>query len=146
METYTVNEYGLVFRWKGKNPQLRPILFLSHYDVVPPGDYPITAEGWHYPPFSGTIEDGKIYGRGALDMKGMLFGIMEASDVLIAEGFTPERDIWFAFGHDEEVGGMNGAAKIARDFEEKNISLENYFRMIAYFREVMVNYDGVSQK
>jgi len=127
METYTVNDYGLVFRWKGKNPQHNPILFLSHYDVVSPGNYMDETEGWIYPPFSGEIVDGKIYGRGALDMKGMLFGIMEAAVDLIANGFTPERDIWFAFGHDEEVGGMNGAAEIAKDFERKNLSFDAIF-------------------
>ena len=124
METHSINDYGLVFRWKGKNPQLKPILFLSHYDVVPPGDDPEGPGGWEYPPFSGAIADGKIYGRGALDMKGMLFGILEAADQLISEGFTPERDIWFAFGHDEEVGGVNGAAKIVEDFGKKKLTFD----------------------
>ena len=124
METYTVNGYGLVFRWKGNNPKLNPILFLSHYDVVPPGDDPNGPEGWEYPPFSGAIADGKIHGRGAIDMKGMLFGILEAADQLISEGFTPERDIWFAFGHDEEVGGVNGAAKIVEDFGKKKLTFD----------------------
>jgi carboxypeptidase PM20D1 len=80
METRTINDYGLVFRWKGKNQQLKPILFLSHYDVVPPGDYSENKDGWDHPPFSGALVDGKIYGRGAIDMKCMLFGIMESSD------------------------------------------------------------------
>src|ERR1700744_3494848 len=100
---YTVNRYGLVFKWKGKDSSLKPILFLSHYDVVPPGTAntidsfsPVlnlneealpplngVATIWDYAPFSGAIAKGRIYGRGALDMKGMLFSIMEASDSLI---------------------------------------------------------------
>lgn len=124
METHTINDYGLVFRWKGKKDHLKPILFLSHYDVVPPGEYPVSMERWDHPPFSGAIADGRIFGRGAIDMKSMLFGIMEAADKLIAEGFTPERDIYFAFGPDEEVGGMHGAAEMVRFFQEKGLTFD----------------------
>jgi len=120
METDTVNTYGLVFRWKGKDNTLNPILFLSHYDVVPTGN----DSEWKYPPFSGKIVDGAIYGRGTLDMKSMLFSILESADALIAEGFQPERDIWLAFGHDEEVSGRQGALKIAPYFEEKGLRFD----------------------
>jgi len=146
METDTINKYGLVFHWKGKNKDLKPILFLSHYDVVPIDGYnpsnetsndtifniedshlpPIEAisEKWDYPPFSGAVANGRIYGRGTLDMKCMLFSLMEGADELIAEGFQPERDIWFAFGHDEEVGGRQGAIKIAEYFKEKGLNFD----------------------
>ncbi|MCD8176334.1 MAG: M20/M25/M40 family metallo-hydrolase [Tannerellaceae bacterium] len=146
LDTMTVNTYGLVFRWKGKNPDLRPVLLLSHYDVVPVDGYdeenyftgdtifrindpvqlPIDEiqEGWTYPPFSGAVTGGRVYGRGTLDMKGMLFGIMEAADALLVEGFQPERDIWFAFGQDEENGGRNGAVLIADYFKEQNIRFD----------------------
>ncbi|MCC8153397.1 MAG: M20/M25/M40 family metallo-hydrolase [Tannerellaceae bacterium] len=143
LEVFTINTYGLVFHWKGRNSSLNPILLLSHYDVVPVdgyeeeeyftgdtifrfGDTPLepiqnVQEGWTYPPFSGAVTDGRIYGRGTLDMKGMLFGILEATDALLAEGFQPERDIWFAFGQDEENGGRQGALIIADYFKEQNI-------------------------
>lgn len=90
MDTLTINEYGLVFRWPGKNPALPPILLCSHYDVVPVLNYDPSAPdaplpGWDYPPFSGAVADGRIYGRGTLDMKGMLFSILEATDSLLAE-------------------------------------------------------------
>ena len=83
LDTLTINEYGLVFRWPGKNPALPPILLCSHYDVVPVLNYDPSAPdaplpGWDYPPFSGAVADGRIYGRGTLDMKGMLFSILEA--------------------------------------------------------------------
>ncbi len=146
LETDTVNKYGLIFHWKGKDSSLPPILFLSHYDVVPvigydpaapqatdtifrPGDPPVAAaesiaQNWDYPPFSGAVVNGRIYGRGTLDMKCMLFALMEGADALIAEGFQPERDIWFAFGHDEEVGGKQGAIKIAAYFKEKGLRFD----------------------
>ena len=143
MDVDTINTYGLVFHWKGKNSDLKPILFLSHYDVVPVVGYdPSTAtvadtvfrfhdkplppigtysEKWDYPPFSGAVAGGRIYGRGTLDMKCMLFSLMEGADNLIAEGFQPERDIWFAFGQDEEVSGRQGASKIADYFKQKGL-------------------------
>lgn len=146
METHTINTYGLVFHWKGKNSSLKPILFLSHYDVVPVigydpamidtsdtilqiNDKPIPpiqsiSDKWDYPPFSGAVANGRIYGRGTLDMKVMLFSLMEGADNLIAEGFQPERDIWFAFGHDEEVSGRQGALKIADYFKQKGLRFD----------------------
>ena len=51
----------------------------------------------------------------------MLFSLMEGADNLIAEGFQPERDIWFAFGQDEEVSGRQGAFKIAGYFKQKGL-------------------------
>lgn len=146
METDTVNQYSLVFHWKGKNSNLKPILFLSHYDVVPVVGYnpeeatktesifnfndavtpPINkvSEDWEYAPFSGTVANGKIYGRGTLDMKCMLFSLMESANTLIEEGYQPERDIWFAFGHDEEVSGRQGALKVAAYFKEKGLTFD----------------------
>jgi carboxypeptidase PM20D1 len=146
MDTVTINNYGLVFRWKGKEASQYPILFLSHYDVVPVNGYdassdtnkaiifnindhpadPINAvqKDWAYPPFSGAIANGRIYGRGTIDMKCMLFGIMEASTQLISKGFQPNRDIYFAFGNDEEVGGANGAGKIAAYFKANNLRFD----------------------
>ena len=146
MDTVTVNKYGLVFHWKGKDSSKKPLLFLSHYDVVPINDYeegapihtptpifepntkatPLTAiqDTWTYPPFSGAVTNGRIYGRGTLDMKGMLISIMEAADKLISEGYQPAQDIYFAFGHDEEVSGRQGALKIAAYFKEHGLTFE----------------------
>ncbi|MBN9298845.1 MAG: M20/M25/M40 family metallo-hydrolase [Filimonas sp.] len=143
-ENYTVNKYGIVIHWKGKNSALKPVLFLSHYDVVPPGNYsgkdsshsifspddkplpPIgaIADVWEHAPFSGNVAGGRIYGRGTLDMKNMLFSLMEAMNNLLAQQFVPSRDIYFAFGHDEEVGGTHGALEIAKDFKAKGISFD----------------------
>ncbi|MDE5524834.1 M20/M25/M40 family metallo-hydrolase [Elizabethkingia meningoseptica] len=139
-----VNGYGLVFRLKGSNPGLQPVLFLSHMDVVPPGDAPVknneenvfrpgdkavsagdkVAEEWDYAPFSGAVANGRIYGRGALDMKGMLFALMESMTGLIKNNETPQRDIYLAFGFDEEVGGRKGAVKIAEYFKSKGLEFD----------------------
>lgn len=144
MDTMTVNKYGMLLRWKGTDSSSEPILFLSHYDVVPvdnyeqaetgdvvsrPGDAdkgPMTgfADSWDYPPFSGAVADGRIYGRGTLDMKCVLFSVMEAADALIKEGFQPKQDIWFAFGQDEENGGMQGAMEIVKYFKSQNITFD----------------------
>lgn len=126
LDSMTVNRYGLLLHWRGRDPSLRPILFCSHYDVVPVMNYdPATPDaplpGWDYPPFSGAVADGRIYGRGTLDMKGMLFSILEAADALLEKGFRPERDVWIAFGFDEEIGGTEGALHIARYFKQQHI-------------------------
>lgn len=150
LEYEEVNGYGLVLRWKGKNSSLKPILLLSHYDVVPVAGFdeadqfgdsipvfrpddaafpPVSeiAEEWDFAPFSGAVANGRIYGRGTLDMKNMLFAILEAIDKLVLQGFMPERDVYLAFGHDEEVGGMEGAYKIAESFKEKGIEFDAVF-------------------
>jgi carboxypeptidase PM20D1 len=140
-ENYEVNTYGLVFKLKGKRTDLEPILFLSHIDVVPPGqadvknndenvfrpdDKPLPAvtkvsEDWDYGPFSGAVANGRIYGRGTIDMKGMLFSLMESMTNLIKSGYVPQRDIYLAFGFDEEVGGQKGAVQIAALWSHKSI-------------------------
>lgn len=147
LDTMTINEYGLLFRWKGKDRALNPILFLSHYDVVPVVGYEPEAPAeavfrpedtpkpelnevspvWEHHPFSGAVADGRIYGRGTLDMKGMLFAILEAADNLLDEGYQPERDIWFAFGFDEEVSGLQGALKIAEYFKTQGITFDGVY-------------------
>lgn len=120
LEKQVINTYSLLYRWPGKNPQLEPIAFLCHYDVVPvePG----TEQNWRYEPFSGTIADGFIWGRGSLDMKGPLMAMMEAVETLLSEGFQPERTLYIAMGHDEEAGGLKGARQIAVFLEKQGIS------------------------
>lgn len=117
LEVETVNEYSLLLRWPGSDSGLAPILFTAHMDVVPiePG----TEGDWEHPPFAGVVADGRIYGRGALDDKIGVLGLLEAAESLLAEGFVPERTVVFAFGHDEEISGREGAAKLAEHMREK---------------------------
>ncbi|MDR2751305.1 MAG: M20/M25/M40 family metallo-hydrolase, partial [Clostridiales bacterium] len=116
-ELERVNGHSLLYRWPGKNPKLEPILFMAHYDVVPADD----ADGWKHPAFSGEQAEGRIWGRGALDIKSQMTAHFEAAQTLVGEGFTPERDIWFAYGFDEEIGGASGAVKSAEHFKKKGI-------------------------
>lgn len=115
-----VNQYGLVLHWPGKDPNLKPILFLAHYDVVPPG----AESGWDQPAFSGNIAGSRIYGRGALDMKNVVHGLLDASERLLESRFQPERSVYFAFGHDEEVGGREGAVQIAKHFQSLGLEFD----------------------
>ncbi len=116
-----INRYSLLYKWQGKNPDLKPMALLAHYDVVPvePG----TENDWTFAPFSGEVLDGFVWGRGTLDMKGTFMAILESVDALINQGFSPDRTLYLAFGHDEEVGGKNGAGKIAEYLRNEGISL-----------------------
>lgn len=114
-----VAEHSLLYTWPGWKPELPPILLMSHMDVVPvePG----TERQWTHPPFSGAIADGYIWGRGAMDDKVSVLGVLEGIELLIGQGFQPERTVLLAFGHDEEVGGLRGAAAIARLLESRGV-------------------------
>lgn len=117
-----VSQHSLLLEWPGSDPTLAPALFMSHTDVVPiePG----TEAGWTYPPFAGTVADGFVWGRGTLDVKNGVIAYHEAVEALLADGFTPRRTLFFAFGHDEEIGGRNGAGVIAETLRERGIHFE----------------------
>ena len=110
-----VGNRGLLLRWKGKNPD-SPSVFMSHYDVVS-----VEAADWQKPAFEGILEDGFLWGRGTLDTKGTLNGILQAAEALIAEGFVPNNDVYFAFGGNEEVSG-DGSYGIVQLFKQRGIT------------------------
>lgn len=122
LELEKVNDYALVYKWKGTNPDKPPIGLTSHYDVVPVLDG--TEDKWEHAPFSGNIADRKIWGRGTLDDKVGVIGILEAVEHLLSEDYQPERDFYFMFGHDEEIGGDEGAAKIVSTLESRGIQFD----------------------
>lgn len=122
LEHTRVNNYGLVYRLKGKNRDAEPLLFLGHYDVVPTA--PGSESKWTYPPFSGTVADDYIWGRGALDDKFQIIALFEALERFITMEQQPERDVYLAFGFDEEVGGNLGASRIASFFKSQNIQFD----------------------
>jgi len=121
-EKQLINEDSLLFTWKGKNPALNPVLFAGHQDVVPVDDQDVSK--WTHPPFDGVIADGYVWGRGALDMKNQVVALLESVERLIETGFQPERTIYLALGHDEEIGGWKGAAKIVEWLKAQQIFLE----------------------
>jgi len=117
-----VADYSLLYTWKGREPAQKPLLLMAHEDVVPvePG----TESRWTYPPFSGRVAEGYVWGRGAMDDKYSLVTIFEAVEKLLQEGFQPRRTIYLAFGHDEEAGGQAGAAAVAALLESRGVKLE----------------------
>ena len=118
-----IGEYSLLYTWKGQAGQMKPILLMGHMDVVPvePG----TEDQWTHPPFGGRITDGYVWGRGTIDDKVSVLGMLEAVEMLLAQGFHPSRTMYLAFGHDEEIGGLRGAAAIARLLHSRGIELES---------------------
>jgi len=119
LQKQVINSYGLFYTWKGSNPGLKPILLMAHMDVVPASDV-----GWTHPPFAGHIAEGYIWGRGTLDDKGSLLSIMEGIEYLAKNSLKPSRSIYLAFGFDEEVGGREGACKIAEHFRSQGLKFE----------------------
>ena len=120
-----VNQYSLLYTWRGSDPSAKPILLMAHHDVVPiePG----TEKDWLHAPFAGVIQDGYVWGRGAWDNKGNLMAMLEAVEWMIAHGMQPRQTIYLAFGHDEEAGtrnGEDGARAIAALLKSRGIRLD----------------------
>ncbi|MBQ3058674.1 MAG: M20/M25/M40 family metallo-hydrolase [Clostridia bacterium] len=111
-----MDDRGVLILWQGKKHDA-PSVMMAHYDVVP-----VNEELWDKPPFEAILEDGVIWGRGTLDTKVTVNGILSAADKLIADGFVPENDIYFAFSGGEEINGK-GAVNIVDYFEKNNIEL-----------------------
>ena len=112
-----VNDLTKVYIWEGSSPELSPVLLIAHQDVVPAGDPSV----WTYPPFSGADAEGYIWGRGALDIKIQMVGLMDTVEHLLSIGWQPARSIYLCFGHDEEIGGREGARKAAEHFAAQGI-------------------------
>jgi carboxypeptidase PM20D1 len=122
LERQLFNRYTPLYFWEGSNPALEPVLLMGHYDVVPIDSTDI--DGWDFEPFSGEVSDGFIYGRGTLDNKITVMALLETAEYLLAEGYEPARSIYFSFGHDEEIGGNEGARMVSRYLEDNGIKLD----------------------
>jgi carboxypeptidase PM20D1 len=118
----TINKYSLLYKWEGKDTSLKPALLMGHMDVVPVDEE--QSKNWEFAPFGGEVKNGYVFGRGTLDDKVNVIGILETVEMLLKEGFKPKRTIYLAFGHDEEVGGENGAKKIAEYLESEKVNAE----------------------
>lgn len=116
-----INSYSLLYEWKGTDSGLTPVLFNAHMDVVPADKD--TLDQWKVDPFSGMIKDGAVWGRGTLDMKNHLVALLESVEGLAAEGYTPRRTIYLAFGHDEEIMGFHGSKHIVDHLKAKGVQL-----------------------
>jgi carboxypeptidase PM20D1 len=116
-----INHHALLYTWPGTNSDLDAVCFAAHQDVVPADES--EDSGWLHPPFAGELADGYVWGRGTLDCKGTLIGIMEAVNNLLKSGYQPERTIYLAFGDDEEVSGLHGARAIVETLQARGIQL-----------------------
>ncbi len=115
-----ISSQSMLLRWDGTDASLKPVIFLSHQDVVPATD---ESGKWTKEPFSGEVDAQFIYGRGTIDDKCGVLGLLEAAEYLLNKNIKPKRTIYFAFGHDEEVGGT-GASGIAKFLAAKKIEAE----------------------
>ena len=119
LEKQTFNQFSYVFKWKGKDSTKPPYVLMAHLDVVPVEA--IAESKWTYPSFSGMIKQDTIWGRGAVDDKSSAIAIMEATEQMLKNNFTPERTFYICFGHDEEIAGKRGANIVSKWFKENNI-------------------------
>ncbi len=105
-EYYELGNTAMLFKIKGKS-DTAPAVLMSHYDVVP-----VVDERWRHDPFGGEIIDGVLWGRGTIDTKITMVGIMESLEDLLADGFVPENDLYLSFSGDEEVAGISAPAVV----------------------------------
>lgn len=112
---------SLLFEWQGTDRSLNPFVLMAHQDVIPIEE--ASRHLWSVDPFGAVIKNDTVWGRGTVDDKINLIGILETVEKLLAEGFKPKRTIYLAFGHDEEVGGT-GAKAIASYLKERNVTAD----------------------
>lgn len=122
LEVTVISNFSFLLKWQGSDDSLKPVLVDAHYDVVPvePG----TENDWRFEPYSGAVEDGYLLGRGALDNKSPVMATFEAIEKLLAAGHQPKRTLYYSLGHDEEIGGNQGAANIAKYLKEQGVTFE----------------------
>lgn len=121
MASFELIGHSVLITLPGTDPALRPALFMSHQDVVPVVEG--TEGDWRYPPFSGAIAEGCIWGRGTLDIKQQVFGLLEAVEYLLGRGARFSRTMYFAFGEDEETYNL-GAQAISDTLKGRGVTLE----------------------
>jgi carboxypeptidase PM20D1 len=121
VQTERIGE-AMLLKLPGSSMELLPVLFTGHMDVVGP----VAPSEWRYPPFSGVIEGEKVWGRGALDMKGTQCALLQAANHRLQCGFTPRRTVYFYLSCDEEVGGAT-TAQAVETLKGRGVYLEAVF-------------------
>ncbi|KAH3688512.1 hypothetical protein WICPIJ_000502 [Wickerhamomyces pijperi] len=135
-----VNSYGLLLTLQGSDPNLKPMLFMAHQDVVPID--PQTLNLWDHPPFEGTHDDEYIYGRGASDCKNLIISYFQAFEKLLQDGFQNERTYIMSFGFDEEIDGLFGATALAKVLIER-YGEDSFFAILDEGGASITQIDGV---
>ena len=105
-----------IYRIQGEDSEIKPVLFTGHVDVVP-----AEVDKWSFSPFSGAVDNEIIFGRGTMDNKNTVFGLLEAMEHYLAEGKQPKRTVYMIFGHDEEVMGLYGAKAVVEVLKKRGI-------------------------
>ena len=119
--TFELVEHSVLITIPGSDENLLPCLYMSHQDVVPV--VAGTEKDWTHDAFSGAVNGGYIWGRGTLDIKNMVFGILEAAEYLLRHDRQFRRTAYLAFGDDEETLNL-GAYSIAQTLQDRGIKLE----------------------
>ncbi|WP_276496065.1 M20/M25/M40 family metallo-hydrolase [Pontibacter litorisediminis] len=125
LQVEVINDFSLLYTWQGQDTRLEPVLFSAHTDVVPVES--ASEEAWQEQPFAGEVKDGYIWGRGTMDDKYRVVALLEAVEQLLEQDYEPERTLYLAFGHDEEIGGEGGASMISQHLEQQGVQLEAVF-------------------
>lgn len=112
--------HSVLITIEGSDPALAPMQLMAHQDVVPV--VPGTEDDWEHGAFEGYVDDEYVWGRGAIDIKEMLMGELEAVEYVLAHGGRFRRTLYLAFGEDEERWGT-GAAAICRLHQERGVRL-----------------------
>ena len=107
------NRANLLARLKGSNPDLKPLLLISHLDTAS------AADNWTYPPYKATLDDGKIYGLGATDAKNYTAVYLALFTWLKEQQVPLERDVIFLATSGEEVGSTTGLKWLANNHWDK---------------------------
>jgi succinyl-diaminopimelate desuccinylase len=100
---------------RGNKPGSRTIVFAGHTDVVPPGPL----DQWSSNPFTPTVRDGKLYGRGAADMKGSIAAMVVACEEFLAANREPRVSIAFLLTSDEEGPAVDGSVRVCEALSER---------------------------
>ncbi|CAF1645226.1 unnamed protein product [Didymodactylos carnosus] len=107
VEINDIATYSILYTIKGTETRLKPYLLSAHIDVVPANIDKTNGEQWKHAPFDAVIDGEFIYGRGTLDDKTTVFGVMEAVQEYIRINGQPRRTFYVALTHDEEVKSRN---------------------------------------
>ena len=122
LEKKSFNHFSHLYQWKGSDPSLNPVILMAHLDVVPVIEENLP--DWKQPPFEGKIINDTLWGRGTIDDKIGVIGLLEATEALLSSGFQPKRTLYISFGHDEEIGGLRGAKVIVEHLKAQGIEAE----------------------
>lgn len=122
LEKQRFNEFSHLYKWTGTQPELKPVVLMAHLDVVPVIEENLS--DWRQPPFEGKIVNDTLWGRGTIDDKIGVIGILEATEALLKKDYQPQRTLFLSFGHDEELGGRRGAKVIVEHLKEKGVQAE----------------------